>query len=215
VITYFVTGTDTGVGKTFLAAALLTHARARGLRTHALKPAETGCARATDGELLPADGMLLRAAAGDEDLPIDTVVPHRYEAPVAPAVAARREGRPFSLERTLAAARALAATADLLVIEGAGGLLVPYGDDLLAADLAVRLGAPLLVVARAGLGTINHSLLTVFEARRRGLQVAAVLLNAISPMAADPSIDDNAAEIHRVAGVPVHGPGPIDLDFLL
>jgi dethiobiotin synthetase len=206
---YFVTGTDTGVGKTHVASELLTRARARGMTTAVLKPAETGCAADARGDLVPADGLRLRAAAGATDLPIDRIVPHRYATPVAPAVAARLEGRPFSLERTLAAARDLAG-ADLFLIEGAGGLLVPFSDDLLAADVAAALAAPLLIVARARLGTINHTLLTVFEARRRGLSVAAVILNPLpadittnATNVADPSIPLNAGEIERIGQVRV------------
>jgi len=216
---YFVTGTDTGVGKTFVAVCLLREARARGMRTAALKPAETGCARdATTGALLPADGLLLRAAAGREELPIEIIVPHRYLAPVAPAVAARHEGRPFSIDRVLAARQELGAV-DFLVIEGAGGLLVPFGDNLLAADVARHMSAPVLIVARAGLGTINHSLLTVFEARRRGLVVAAVILNQrgdadAADAAEDPSVADNAEEIRRHGDVVVLGPGAIDFSAL-
>jgi dethiobiotin synthetase len=198
VTAYFVTGTDTGVGKTIVAAGLLAHARARGLRTAALKPAETGCVHG-----VPTDGLLLRAAAGADHLPIDAIVPHRYATPVAPAVAARLEGRPFSLARTRTAFAALAG-ADLLLVEGAGGLLSPYADYLLAADLAAALALPLLIVARAGLGTINHTLLTVAEARRRGLTVAGVILSRVSA-APDPSEATNRAEIGRRIPVPVLG----------
>ena len=197
----FVTGTDTGVGKTFVATALLVAARARGMTTAALKPAETGCDRDAAGELVPADGLRLRAAAGADALPIERVVPHRYATPVAPALAARLEGQPFSLERTLAAA-AFFSGADLLVVEGAGGLLVPFSDEHLAADVAAALAAPLLIVARATLGTINHALLTVFEARRRGLAISAVVLNPL-PTDDDPSLPYNAAEIARIGQVRV------------
>jgi dethiobiotin synthetase len=206
----FVTGTDTGVGKTFVATALLAHARERGLQTAPLKPAETGCQRAPDGRLVPADGIALRAAAARPELPIDLVVPNRYLTPVAPAVAARIEGRPFSLEAVSAAAEALARGADLLVVEGAGGLLVPFSDELYAADVVRALAAPLIIVARAGLGTINHTLLTVFEARRRGLVVNAVVLNDATGAGAaphsDPALGQNAAEIARLARVTVLGP---------
>jgi dethiobiotin synthetase len=195
---YFVTGTDTGVGKTLVAAGLLANARARGLTVAALKPAETGCVGG-----VAADGQLLRAAAAAEDLPLETTVPHRYAAPVAPAVAARTEGHPFSLRRTLAAFDVLAG-ADFVLVEGAGGLLVPFADDLLGADVAAALGIPLLIVARAGLGTINHTLLTVAEARRRELVIAGIILNRVRAEA-DASEATNAAEIARLSGVPVLG----------
>ena len=130
-------------------------------------------------------------------------MPYRYAAPVAPAVAARTEGHPFSLRRTLAAFDVLAG-ADFVLVEGAGGLLVPFADNLLGADVAAALGIPLLIVARAGLGTINHTLLTVAEARRRELVITGIILNRVCAEA-DPSEATNAAEIARLSGVPVLG----------
>jgi dethiobiotin synthetase len=205
---YFVTGTDTGVGKSLVAAGLLAAARRRGHRVAALKPAESGCDRGPDGTLQAADAALLRAAAGLEVLPLEAVAPHRYLAPVAPGVAARREGPPFSVDRVKAAlGRLLADEPHLLLVEGAGGLLVPYSDTLLEADLVATLGLPLLIVARAGLGTINHTLLTVFEARRRGLTVAGVILNRVEAERS-PSEAENAAEIGRLGEIQVLGTVP-------
>jgi dethiobiotin synthetase len=125
-------------------------------------------------------------------------------------VAARREGHPFALDEVLAARHAWS-DLDLVVIEGAGGLLVPFADDLLAADLAAALEARLVIVGRAGLGTINHTLLTIFEARRRGLSLAGVVLNHASKTD-DASIADNAAEIARIGQVTVLGPLPFGAD---
>jgi len=199
----FVTGTDTGAGKTTVAAGILAALRRRGLAVAALKPAETGCPAGAE----PPDGALLRAAAGLERVPLDLVVPQRYAAPVAPAVAARAEHAPFSVDKTLAARAALVARAPglrLLLVEGAGGLLVPYGPGLCAADLAARLALPLLVVARAALGTINHTLLTVNEARRRGLAVAGVILSRVVAERG-PDEEENAAEIARLGQVRVLG----------
>jgi dethiobiotin synthetase len=205
---YFVTGTDTGVGKTFVATGILAACRRRGLEVAALKPAESGCRRTHSGDLEPADGLALRAAAGLEAVPIDVIVPNRYELPVAPAVAARAEKRPFSLARVVESLAALRSRAPrLLLVEGAGGLLVPYDDHLLGADLAAQLALPLLIVARAGLGTINHTLLTLREAERRGLRVAAVILNQTAAVP-DPSEPTNAREIERIGGTRVLGPVP-------
>ncbi len=190
---YFVTGTDTGVGKTHVAAALLRACRQRDLSVAALKPAESGCPTSTT----PADGLLLREAAGLDDVPLPVIVPHRYLTPVAPAVAARLEGRPFSLPLVRDCLATLTSRApDLLLVEGAGGLLVPYSDDLLAADLAAALDLPLLIVARAGLGTINHTLLTIAEARRRRLLIAGFILNRVT-REPDASEATNAEEIAR------------------
>jgi dethiobiotin synthetase len=205
---FFVTGTDTGVGKTLVSAGILTALRRQGMSVAALKPAETGCARDADDALHPPDGAFLRAAAGLDDVPLDVIVPHRYAMPAAPAIAGRAEDVAFSLPRVERCRALLLARAPrLLLVEGAGGLLVPFQDDLLAADVAAHLRLPLLVVARAGLGTINHTLLTVFEARRRGLHVAGVVLNRLVDER-HPTEDSNAAEIERLGEVAVLGTVP-------
>ncbi len=142
----FVTGTDTGVGKTEVACALLAAARDAGLDVGAMKPAQSGV---TPGEA--SDAVRLRQAAGSAD-PLELVCPYQFEAPLAPAVAARLAGAEISLPRILEAARALAERHAALVVEGAGGLLVPLTPRQTFADLAVALGLPVLVVARAGLG---------------------------------------------------------------
>jgi dethiobiotin synthetase len=192
----FVTGTDTGVGKTEVACAVVTGARAAGLDVGAMKPAESG---ATPGE--PSDSERLRAAAGGGDDPA-LVCPYRLSAPLAPAVAARLEGIEIRLEAVLAAARALAARHAALLVEGAGGLLVPLTARETYADLAVALGLPVLVVARAGLGTVNHTALTVEALRARRLPIAGVVLNRVGPVD-DPSVPYNAAEIERLTGARV------------
>ncbi len=170
----FITGTDTGVGKTAVAVALLRCALRRGRRPIPLKPAETGCA--PDAE----DAHRLWEAAG-RPVTESEVCPHRFRLPAAPAQAAPLEGRRLLLDDVVVHARALAARGDWFLVEGAGGLLVPYGDDWTAADLIQRLGLPTLVVARTALGTINHSALTIRELGRRNLPVAGLILNRTSP----------------------------------
>jgi dethiobiotin synthetase len=192
----FVTATDTGVGKTEVACALLRGHRALGLDVGAMKPAQSG-----QGPGDPGDAGRLRAAAGGGD-PEALVCPYSYAAPLAPAVAARLEGRPISLDRILSAARALAARHQALLVEGAGGLLTPLTDRDTYADLAVALGLPVLVVARAGLGTVNHTALTCEALRVRGLTVHGVVLNRVGP-GGDPSEPHNAGEIERLTGVRV------------
>jgi dethiobiotin synthetase len=186
---WFVTGTDTGVGKTHVTAALLRTAASRGLRCAALKPAETGCSAGQD----PADAAALIEACG-RPLDPEDVCPFRYREPLAPAVARELRQRTFDRAVVRAARERLAAHADLLLVEGAGGLLCPYPDNLSAADVAADLGLPLLIVARAGLGTVNHTLLTLAEARRRGLFVAGVVLSETTPER-DLSEHDNASLI--------------------
>lgn len=170
----FVTGTDTGVGKTAVSVALLRCAVRRGLRPIPLKPAETGCV--PDAE----DARRLWVAA---NRPVDEsdVCPHRFRLPAAPAQAAALEGQRLQLHEVAAHAQAVAARGDWLLMEGAGGLLVPYGPDWTAADLIERLGLPAVVVARTALGTINHTALTVRELQRRRIPIAALVLNRTSP----------------------------------
>ncbi|MEY2668947.1 MAG: hypothetical protein RJA59_1585 [Pseudomonadota bacterium] len=202
----FVTGTDTGVGKTEVAAALVSEWRARGLDVGAMKPAQSGV---EDG--LPTDADRLRQAAGGAD-PAELVCPYSLPAPLAPAVAARLAGVEISLDRVLACAAELSRRHAALLVEGAGGLLVPLTGSHTYADLAVALAMPVLVVARAGLGTVNHTALTCEALRARGLAIRGVVLNRAGA-SSDPSEPHNAAEIERLTGVRVlasipHEPDP-------
>jgi len=166
----FVTGTDTGVGKTVVACALVRGLRARGVDAGAMKPVETGV-----GAGGPLDALALRAAAGDADA-LEDVCPQRFGLPAAPTVAAAAEAREVDLAAIDAAHARLAARHDWLVVEGAGGLLVPAARDVSMADLAARLAHPLVVVARTRLGTLNHTALTLEAARRRGLHIAGLVI---------------------------------------
>ena len=170
-----VTGTDTGVGKTWISCGLLRRWRAEGLQPAALKPVETGCEE-RHGALHPADGAALAAAAGGDE-PLEAVCRLRFAEPLAPAVAAERAGRAIDVGAIVAEARARAAEVDLLLLEGAGGLLVPVSGRTTFADVAVDLGARLVVVVGARLGAINHAMLTIEAARARELDVAAVVVN--------------------------------------
>lgn len=167
----FVTGTDTGVGKTLVACELIRRLRGRGVDACGMKPVETGVG--PDG---PQDALALRAAAGGGD-PLDDVCPQRFALPAAPRVAAEVEGTGVDVARIDASFARLAARHECVIAEGAGGLLVPISDGVDMATLASRLGLPLLVVARARLGTINHTLLTLEVGRARGLGVAGVVVS--------------------------------------
>lgn len=193
----FVSGTDTGVGKTWAACRLAEAWAAQGLRVGVFKPAESG-----DG----GDAKALLKASGS-GLALDLVRPYAFKRPSAPAVAAAQEGKRVSLARLKRDFTRIRAVSDRVLVEGAGGLLVPYGPGLDGAALAKALGLPLLIVARAKLGTLNHSLLTLEAARRRGLKVGAVLLNGPHE-AGDPSIRSNAAVLRRLGKVKVIGPLP-------
>jgi dethiobiotin synthetase len=178
---FFVTGAGTEVGKTVVAAALARSLMNNGERVAVFKPAVTGLDE--PGE---ADHALLRRAAGSEQSD-DEIAPYRYGPPASPHLAASQAGEEIDPERLRSAARAAAATADVLVCEGVGGLLVPLAWRLsgamrhksanyLVRDLAVDLGLPMIVAASPGLGTINHTLLTLEAARAAGLSVLAVVL---------------------------------------
>ncbi len=167
----FVTGTDTGCGKTTFACALARSVRRQGRRVRVLKPIETGCLNG-----VPADALALAEAAGD-DRPVEQLCPHRFALPAAPEIAARTEGVTIDLEAIEAALARARADADLVIVEGAGGLLVPITDRLDMAGLAGQLRLPLLIVARAALGTINHTRLSIEAARARDLPVLGVMIN--------------------------------------
>lgn len=198
-----VTGTDTGVGKTAVASALLRAAALAGLRVGAMKPLESGCARGEDGQLRPDDALLLRGAAGS-DAPQDVVCPYRFAAPLAPGIAAAREGVRVDWGLVEAQyARLRESHPDGVVVEGAGGLLVPLDAELTTvADLAERLGLPVLLVARDALGTINHTALTLEALAGRGLTCRGIVLNRTSE-SADLSTEDNAQVIERLTGTRV------------
>lgn len=203
----FITGTDTGVGKTFVAAALARTLQDEGRVVAVLKPVATGATRDADGWHCD-DGEALRAAVGPS-VPLERVTPFVFEEPLAPSVAARRAGRPLSLRQVVAATvEALAwwaeQGAELAIVEGVGGLLCPLAEDATVAELAVALDYPVVIVARRGLGTLNHTLLTVEAARRRGMRIAGVVLNAAGPPANDRAEATSAAELARcLVGVPV------------
>lgn len=196
----FVTGTDTGVGKTEAACAVLSLLAAAGLRPAAMKPYESGCANWRR----PPDAMALKAAARCDD-PVDRLCPYRYRAPLAPGVAAARRGESPSFARVLALARSLCGRP--LVIEGAGGLFVPIDARRDIIDLIEALNVPVLLVARAGLGTLNHTGLSLEALARRGITVRAVVLTKVTE-ASDPSERDNAEWLRRRHRVPVLGPVP-------
>ncbi|MGE4579395.1 MAG: dethiobiotin synthase [Desulfuromonadales bacterium] len=169
----FVTGTDTGVGKTMVTAALALYLRGRGVNVGVMKPVETGVA---DTTRLGEDGELLQWAAASTDEP-DLITPYRFKAPLAPSVAAKKEDRAIDVSVILAAAENLRQRYDFLLIEGAGGLMVPLAGGLLLADLARQLGYSLVVVARPDLGTVNHTLLTTFAAQGMSIPCAGFIIN--------------------------------------
>ena len=193
----FVTGTDTGAGKTVVAAAIAAALHGRGARVAVWKPVVTGLDEpAPDG--WPADHELLAAAVGGHPRDVTTAT---FGPAVSPHLAAELAEQTLDLGALADAARAAARGADVLVAEGVGGLLVPFGG-FTVRDLAVALGLPLVVAARPGLGTINHSLLTIEAARSAGLDVRAVVL---TPWPPQPGVmaRSNQATIEQLGAVEV------------
>ncbi len=229
----FVTGTDTDVGKTFVSLGLISAWRDEGLRVGVMKPCETGCTLEEDA-LVPADATALLRAS-QTALSVDEVCPYRFRLPMAPAEAwaaegggrgaatapnaadrdahsdrtgSARQGREFSFEKTAALFRRIRDAHDVTVVEGAGGLLVPFAGERTTIDLALSLETPLLIVARIGLGTINHTWLTVETARARGLEILGVLFTrSHDPQIVKPGPDEerNPGAVARLAGVRVLG----------
>lgn len=198
----FVTGTDTGVGKSIVAAAACAALAAAGERVAAFKPVVTGTDEPPSGDWPPDHELLARAASAGQAA--GDVTPRTFGPPVSPHWAAELAGAPLDPTELVAAARAAGAGADALVCEGVGGLMVPLTPGYLVRDLAVDLELPLVVAARTGLGTISHSLLTVEAARTAGLRVAGVVMTPW-PDQPEPIERSNRETVQRLAGVPVAG----------
>jgi len=190
-----VTGTDTSVGKTVIAAGIVAWLRERGCNAVGMKPIETGGSS--------ADAELLFEASG-KSAKLTEIWPVHFEAPLAPAVAARLEGTEVSLPALDDAFAHLSVGRDAIVVEGAGGILVPIHGATTYADLFRKWNLATVIVAANRLGTINHTLLTVAAAKAAGLRIIAVVLNSLGTGADDVSVDSNAAAIaDLLPGVPV------------
>lgn len=173
---YFVIATDTGVGKTLVSCALIEALRASGVNAVGMKPVASGASPDETGRMANEDADALAQASGMSQ-PTALTNPYLFEAPLAPHVAAQREGRSIERAVVLDALAALRAGADHVVVEGVGGFIVPLGDDWTTADLAVEIGAPLILVVGLKLGCINHALLTAEAVRARGLTLAGWVAN--------------------------------------
>ena len=201
----FVTGTDTGVGKTHVACAIVRELRAAGHRVGAYKPVCSGAVTDHDGRLIWDDVEALRQAL-ESDVSDDRISPQRFVAPLAPPIAALQEGRTVDVTELQRGFDWWSSRCEIVVVEGAGGLLCPLTDNESMADLAKRFQLPLIVVARLGLGTINHTLLTVEVARNRGLRVAGIIFNEPSSANVDdPSVTSNAHEVAARDPAPILG----------
>src|SRR5450631_325272 len=196
----FITGTDTGVGKTVVTAALAATLRRQGLRVGVMKPVETGCPL-KDGHFLPQDALFLRAASGctaSQDL----ITPYTFAEALAAAIAAELAGVTINIDYIRSCYEKLLAGHDIVLVEGAGGLLVPLTNHLCMHDIAVELGLPVLVVARNMLGTINHTALTVTVARERSHVLVVVLNSTQAPDPFDLAIQTNQEALRRWGKAP-------------
>ncbi len=199
----FITGTDTDVGKTYVAALVARALVAEGHRVGVYKPAASGCSR-REGTPVCDDALALWQAAGSPGS-LAEVCPQVFAAPLAPHLAAAAEGKQLEADLLRSGLDVWTERSDVVLVEGAGGLMSPLGEDEFVADLAYDFGFPILVVARNELGAINHVLQTLITAAtfRDGLHVAGIVLNEPIARATDASIAHNAREIRRRAVPPV------------
>jgi dethiobiotin synthetase len=172
---FFITGTDTGVGKTLITGGIAHILRKQGLKVGVFKPVATGC-RIEMNELVSRDSEFLRMCA-ELNEPMTVIMPAPYEIPAAPIVCVRKENRPIDYEQIAAMYNYLARTCDVVLVEGIGGALVPLDEHTMIIDLAAKMKLPIVIVAREKLGTINHALMTIQTVRNAGLHVAGVVIN--------------------------------------
>lgn len=213
---FFVTGTDTGVGKTVITAALVKAAQFLGFKAAGMKPIESGCRNIRenrqdtayrDTPLIPADGTFLKKISGAEES-LDLITPVRFENPLAPMPASEIEGTQVDIGKITNAFTILAQKYDVVIIEGVGGIMVPIKRTYLVLDFARDFGLPVIVVTKPGLGTINHTLLTVNYALRDGLSVAGVIINYSRPAEGTIAEQTNAAVLEKICPAPILGVFP-------
>ena len=201
----FITGTDTEIGKTVVAGGLALAFAARGIDVGVMKPAVTGC-RTRRGKRISEDVDFLVKASGASDDP-ELVCPYMLRDPLAPEVAAEREGVRIDTRKITRAYKRLTDSHEALIVEGAGGLFVPIKRNFLMIDMIVRLAVPIIIVARPGLGTINHTLLSCEAARARGIAIAGVIINNY-PKKVTIAERTNPDVIQRYARAPLLGVTP-------
>lgn len=199
---FFITGTDTGVGKTLVACGLAAAFRDSGFKVGVMKPAESGC-RNEKGHLVPQDATFLKAAAGS-DQSIERICPYRLGVPVAPSVAAAHAGVRIRPDFLVRLCRDMGAAHDLMLVEGAGGIMVPLVADYTYADLARELGLAVLVVVGNRLGAINHAVLSIEHGTCLGLNVCGYILNEVGSDRT-PATATNAETLQEMTKVPCLG----------
>jgi dethiobiotin synthetase len=198
----FVTGSDTGVGKTVIAGAIAAAIKAHGLDVGVMKPVASG-AKEIDGSLVSEDVVYLKEIidSTDDD---DLVNPIRLKPPIAPTIAAVKSGVPIDIDKVWKSYEELTNRHDFVVVEGIGGLMVPVDDTLFVADLVCKMDLPLVIVSRDCLGTINHTLLTVEYAKSRNIRIKGIIINMLK------GDDGFVREIEKYSSVPVLGTIPFN-----
>ena len=228
---FFITGTDTGVGKTVITAALIKAIGLLGLKVCGMKPLETGCLKSefkafdpssgrgfqsskfkVQDTLLPYDGIFLKKISNVNDS-LDLITPIRFANPLAPLPASEIEEISVDFQKIQKAYTELSKKYDVIIVEGIGGLLVPITRDYSVLDLAKDFGLPLIIVSRPGLGTINHTMLTVNCAIKEGLNVAGIIINYSHPPEGTLAEDTNPEIIRQISPVPIIGIFPRLEDF--
>lgn len=178
-LSYFITGTDTEIGKTTISCALMRALVKKGLQVAPMKPVAAGAAE-IDGRWHNEDVDALMAAS-NMTLPVSLIAPYLLKTPIAPHLAALVDRRPIDLSHILSCYREISRQTDAIIVEGVGGFCVPFGDSTSSADLAVQLNLPVILVVGLKLGCINHALLTAEAIRSRGLELAGWIANRIEP----------------------------------
>lgn len=196
----FVTGTDTDVGKTFVTAGIAAVLHNQGVDVGVFKPMMSGVKR----EDPKSDASILKKFSCDKR-PLEEINPYQFDEPLAPYVAQKRQGDIILLGEVLDHWEQSKNSHEFMLVEGAGGLAVPLGKDFFVGDLAYHIGFPILVVARPGLGTVNHTFLTISYARTIGLEVIGVIINGLNEMTSGVAEETNPALIEEVCNVPVLG----------
>lgn len=203
---FFITGTDTGVGKTVIAGAVINAMRLGGIHACGMKPIETGCSRVGD-VLYPSDGMFLKKIARMEEA-MTRITPYCFETPAAPLVASEIEGRTIEIRAIKEEFDLLLKTYGAVIVEGIGGILVPVKKDYFIIDLVRELSLPLIVVSGPYLGALNHTLLTVNYALREGIRVSGIVINLSKPATGTIAEQTNPSVLRKLCPVPIIGTFP-------
>lgn len=198
----FITGTDTGIGKTFVTAALIYELNRRGVRAGAMKPVQSGGGRFSRAQLRGDADLLARASAfqGDPEL----INPYDFSESLSPHLVSRISGNEIRMEKLLASFAKMKASYDTLLVEGAGGLMTPISDGVFMVSLAKLFNLPIIIVAGSRLGTINHTLMTVKTAEKFDVPVIGIIINKISKNP-DLAEETNPGEILRLTGISLMG----------